>query len=172
MIISILASTNTGGIGNRGTLPWPHNKEDLSWFAKHTTNNIVIMGRKTWDDPKMPKPLPNRINYVVSSRHVEKEYQHLIRWIPGELESSILQIQKENPDKDVYVIGGKQIYEETANIVDRVILTRIKGNYWADTRINLERYLAAFRIKSVKPSPTCTYEIWDREVFFRVDNNS
>ena len=64
-----------------------------------------------------------------------------------------------------------QIYEATADIVDSVILTRVKGNYWADTRLNLERYLAPFRIKSVKPSTGCTYETWDREVFFRVDND-
>lgn len=172
MIISILASTNTGGIGNRGTLPWPHNKEDLAWFKKHTEGHIVVMGRNTWEDPKMPKPLPNRTNYVVSSTHVDRQYQHLVRWIPSDPVESILQIQKDNADKDVYIIGGKQLYEATSNIVDCVVLTRMKGNYWCDTRVQLDRYLAPFRIKSVTPSTNCTYEIWDREMFFRVDNNS
>ena len=166
MIISILASTNMGGIGNRGTLPWPKHSEDMKWFAKHTTNNIVVMGRNTWDDPKMPKPLPNRVNYVVSSRHVDKEYQHLVRWIPSDPMANILAIQKANPDKADYIIGGKQLYEATESIIERVYLTRIKGGWFTDTRINLERMLATFQIKSVSPGDNCTYETWDRKFFF------
>lgn len=162
MIISILASTNTGGIGNRGTLPWPKHSEDLKWFANHTTNNIVVMGRNTWEDPKMPKPLPTRINYIVSSSHVNQKYQHLVHWIPENPVESILQIQQDNPTKDVYIIGGKQLYEATESIVQRVYLTRIKENWFTDTRIQLDRMLACFQIKSVTPGNNCTYETWDR----------
>lgn len=169
MIISILAATSMGGIGNRGTLPWPHNKEDMRWFAQHTTDQIVVMGRNTWNDPKMPKPLPNRVNVVVSNTPI-LDYQ--VRRISGDVSEQVLTLQRQFPSKDVYVIGGQQIYEATADIVDRVILTRIKGNYWCDTRLQLDRYLAAFRIRSVKPNPECTFEIWDRDVFFRVDNRS
>jgi dihydrofolate reductase len=169
MIISILASTSTGGIGNKGTLPWPHNKEDMRWFAQHTTGNIVVMGRNTWDDPKMPKPLPNRINVVVSNTPITN-YQ--VRRIHGNISAEVLTLQQQFPERDLYIIGGKQIYEDTADIIDRVILTRVKGNYWADTRIQLERYLAPFRIKTVRPGTGCTYEIWDRDMFFRVDNPS
>jgi dihydrofolate reductase len=167
MIISILASTSTGGIGNRGTLPWPHNKEDMQWFAQHTTGNIVVMGRNTWDDPKMPKPLPNRENYVVSSRHVAQQYQHLVKWIPSNPVDNILQIQQDHPNKDVYIIGGKKLYEATESIVDRVLLTRIKGAWFTDTRIQLDSMLACFQIKSVKPGSNCTYETWDRVMFFK-----
>jgi dihydrofolate reductase len=95
MICSILAATNLGGIGNRGTLPWPKHTQDMIWFKEHTENQIVVMGRNTWDDPKMPKPLPNRINYVVSGRHVDKEYQHLVRWIPSDAVDNIKSIQKQ-----------------------------------------------------------------------------
>lgn len=166
MICSILAATNYGGIGNRGTLPWPKHKQDLAWFKQHTTDQIVVMGRKTWEDPMMPKPLPNRVNYVVSSHHVAKQYQHLVRWIPGNPVENILQIQKDNPGKDVYVIGGQQLYEATQDIVERVYLTRMKGAWFTDTKINLDRMLAPFRIRSVKPGENCTYETWDRTFFF------
>jgi dihydrofolate reductase len=166
MIISILASTNTGGIGNKGTLPWPHNKEDMRWFANHTTGHIVVMGRNTWDDPKMPKPLPNRVNYVVSSKHVDRQYQHLVRWIPSDPVANILQIQKDNPTKNVYIIGGKQLYEATESIVERVLLTRVKGGWFTDTRVQLDKMMACFQIKSVTPGQDCTYETWDRTFFF------
>jgi dihydrofolate reductase len=115
----------------------------------------------------MPKPLPNRENYVVSSRHVAQQYQHLVKWIPSNPVENILQLQKDNPSKDVYVIGGRQLYEATESIVDRVLLTRIKGAWFTDTRIQLESMLACFQIKSVKPGDNCTYETWDRVMFFK-----
>lgn len=169
MIKAILAATLTGGIGNRGTLPWPHNREDLQWFKQHTEGHIVVMGRNTWDDPKMPKPLPNRINVIVSNNPIDN-YQ--VRRIHGDVADQVLELQRQFSNQDIYIIGGKTIYEACESIVDQVILTRVKLNPWCDTRINLDRYLAAFRIKTVKPGTNCTYEIWDREVFFRVDNNS
>ena len=165
MICSILASTNLGGIGNRGTLPWPKHPQDMIWFKEHTENQIVVMGRTTWDDPKMPKPLPNRINYVVSSRHVDKEYQHLVRWAPGDAVTNIKQIQKQNPKQHVFIIGGQQLYDATESIVERVYLTRMKGAWFADTRIDLERYLTCFRISGVRPGNNCTYETWNRVIF-------
>lgn len=169
MICSILASTSLGGIGNRGTLPWPKHSEDLKWFKQHTDGHIVVMGRKTWDDPKMPKPLPNRVNVIVSNNTIDN-YQ--VRRVQGDITEQVLELQRQFPSKDIYVIGGKSIYEACENVIDRVYLTRMKGNYWCDTRINLDRYLAPFSIKTVKPGTDCTYEIWDREVFFRVDSNS
>lgn len=165
MIKAILAATSMGGIGNRGTLPWPKHTQDLAWFKEHTENNIVVMGRNTWEDPKLPKPLPNRINYIVSSTHVDTKYQHLVRWIPDNPVENILRIQKENPKKDVYIIGGKQLYESTQDIVQEIYLTRMKGSWFTDTRINLDKWFACFRIYGVRPGNNCTYEIWKRQFF-------
>jgi dihydrofolate reductase len=169
MICSILAATSLGGIGNHGTLPWPKHSEDLRWFKEHTEGQIVVMGRNTWDDPKMPKPLPNRVNCVVSNNIIDG---YTVRRIHGDVVQAAIDLQKQFSTKDIYIIGGKSIYEATAEIVDRIYLTRMKGNYWCDTRIQLDRYLASFRIKTVRPGTNCTYEIWDRDVFFRVDNNT
>jgi len=160
MICSILASTSLGGIGNRGTLPWPKHSEDLKWFKEHTTNQFVVMGRNTWDDPMMPKPLPNRVNCVVSNNVIPGYYN--VRRLHGDVEHEIRSLADNFPDRNIFIIGGKQLYESTNDLVRRVYLTRMKGNYWCDTRINLERYLSCFRIKSVRPGTNCTYEIWDR----------
>lgn len=162
MISAILASTSQGGIGNRGTLPWPKHKEDLAWFREHTTNNLVVMGRRTWDDPMMPKPLPNRINCVVSNRPLDTIDA---RRIYGDVKQEILNLEKTFSDKEIFIIGGKQLYEATEPIITRIYLTRIKGNYFTDTKINLDRWLACFRIKTVRPGDNCTYEIWDRQLF-------
>jgi dihydrofolate reductase len=67
----------------------------------------------------------------------------------------------------VYVIGGQKLYEATESIVDRVLLTRVKGAWFTDTRVQLDSMLACFQIKSVTPGNNCTYETWDRVMFFK-----
>ena len=73
MINAIFAVDYNGGMGINGTLPWPHNAEDLAHFKRLTTDKVVVAGRRTWDDPKMPKPLPNRTVYVATNRPVSYE---------------------------------------------------------------------------------------------------
>lgn len=167
MISAILAVTHNGGIGNRGTLPWPKHKEDLAWFRQHTENQIVVMGRKTWADPKMPKPLPNRVNVVVARAPIDNTF---VRWIDSskDIREQIAQIAEAFPDKEVFVIGGKQLFDECADIVDRVYLTRMKGSYFTDTRVDLNKMLIGFRPRTMKPGENCTYEIWHRHFSFKV----
>ena len=63
-MISIIAAVSKNGvIGVDNKLPW-NLPEDLKRFKELTTNNVVIMGRKTYES--IGKPLPNRINIVVT----------------------------------------------------------------------------------------------------------
>lgn len=156
MISAIFAADSYGGIGFNGTLPWPHNAEDLAYFKALTTNQIVVMGRKTWDDPKMPKPLPNRINIVVTSTPI---LMHNVITIRSDIESRIKKIQDEFPTKDIFIIGGKQLLESTRHILDQIYLTRMKGSYKTDTRIDLRKFLLGFRTITCKPGMNCTYEV-------------
>ena len=71
MINALFASDQFGGIGFNGTLPWPHNSNDLKNFKRLTDGHVVVMGRRSWDDPKLPKPLPGRTVYVATNRGVE-----------------------------------------------------------------------------------------------------
>ena len=120
------------------------------------------MGRNTWDDPMMPNPLPNRVNFVVTNRKLNVIQA---RTINGDISQEVTEIKERFPDKKVFVIGGKSIYEATQNIVERVYLTRIKGAWFSDTRIDLEQYLLDFRLYSVRPGHNCTYETWNRISF-------
>jgi len=63
----IVAIAQNGCIGIDNKLPW-YLPEDLKYFRRLTTGNIVIMGRKTYDS--IGKPLPNRHNIVIS-RHTD-----------------------------------------------------------------------------------------------------
>lgn len=140
MINAIFAVDFNGGMGFNGTLPWPHNAEDLQHFKTLTTGNVVVCGRKTWDDPKMPKPLPNRTVYVATHRPVTYAMP-----FSGDVKEKLLAIEAAHPDKQVFVIGGVALLESAQPLLDRIYVTHIKGAYRADTRIHVKEYLTGFR---------------------------
>ena len=65
MISAIVAVDNNWGIGFNGDL-LEHIPEDLKYFKAITTNNTVMMGRKTWEYLNK-KPLSNRTNIVITN---------------------------------------------------------------------------------------------------------
>ena len=72
----IVALCRGGGIGYKGTLPWPKIERDLRFFSQMTRssvfpyNSAVVMGRKTWESiPANVQPLPFRDNFIVSALH-------------------------------------------------------------------------------------------------------
>jgi dihydrofolate reductase len=151
MINAIFATDVNGGMGYNGTLPWPSNPHDMKWFQDLTMGHIVVMGRKTWDDAKFPKPLPGRICYVLTNR---KETLPIYgRGITGDTQKTVLEIEKENPDRKIFVIGGPKILMECQPLYDYIYLTTFKGSYRCDTRIQVKEILAGFQVKRCDTSP-------------------
>ena len=102
MINAIFAVDFNGGMGFNGSLPWPHNAEDLQHFKDLTTGHVVVCGRKTWDDPKMPKPLPNRTNYVFSSQSIPG-----VRTLNGNVIENLKALEQIHTNQTIFVIGCK-----------------------------------------------------------------
>ena len=121
MIKAILACDNGGGVSKDGTIPWPKNTKDLGWFKKNTINNVVVMGSKTWADPLMPWPLPNRVNVLATTR--EKEFPGADKYICGDLNKKLKNLKKEYDNKTIWVIGGPNIIEQTIESVSYTHLT-------------------------------------------------
>lgn len=63
----IVAVDFKNGIGKNNTIPWK-NSEDMKHFKNITTGTTIIMGRRTFES--IGKPLPNRINIIVSSSEI------------------------------------------------------------------------------------------------------
>ena len=102
LIVAICKKNN--GIGFENKIPW-YIKEELQYFKSVTTSgnkNVVIMGRNTWESlPK--KPLPNRVNVVITSRIYDDS---IITY------SSLSQAYQAYHDYDnVMVIGGERLYQ-------------------------------------------------------------
>jgi dihydrofolate reductase len=125
MISLIAAVSENGIIGVDNKLPW-YIPEDLKRFKKLTRGNVVIMGRKTYES--IGKPLPDRVNIIVS----RNKNLH----IPGCLVvSSIAQaIKKAGNDKDIFIIGGGEIYNSGIVYAKRIWLTKVHQEVEGDTK--------------------------------------
>ena len=154
MINALFAADQYGGIGLHGSLPWPHIKSDMAHFYQLTKGHVVVMGRRTWDDAKLPKPLEGRTVYVATNTPV---YQAAT--IRGNIADEVLKLEARHPDQIVWVVGGAEIIEQCDGIFDRLYLTHIKGSYKIDTRVNLKGLLSAcrFRRASAAPDDNCTF---------------
>ena len=139
MINALFAVDHYGNMGFNGKLPWPHNAADLANFQRHTMGHVVVMGRHSWDDPDMPKPLNGRVVYVAT----HKRTQHAST-ISGDIVEEVLKLEKRHPDKTIWIVGGPAIITACSEIVDRVHVTHFKGAYKADTKIDLKTYLTGF----------------------------
>lgn len=164
----IVAATSRNGIGKDGGLPWPMLKKEMAYFArvtkrvpmptntgsvqsdalKHailegTRQNVVIMGRKTWDSiPAKFRPLKDRTHIVISRQSREQ-----IASLPDEvvvasdIVSGLEQLEqfvkqgKALPVGRAYVIGGSTIYKAAMELpqTKSILLTRIHKEFDCDT---------------------------------------
>jgi dihydrofolate reductase len=123
-MISIIAAMGKNRvIGKNNKLPW-HIADDLKNFKKLTSGNVVVMGRKTFES--IGKPLPNRVNIVISSSMPETEGIIVCQDVPSALEKA------RSYKKEIFIIGGAAIYQQTIPWADRMYLSYVKGDYDGD----------------------------------------
>tara|TARA_Y100000588_G_C13977188_1_gene805563 strand:+ start:277 stop:765 length:489 start_codon:yes stop_codon:yes gene_type:complete len=162
MIKAIMAVDDAGGVSKSGSMPWPKNSNDLKWFKKCTLNQVVIMGRNTWEDPYMPTPLSSRVN-VLFTRKKKETYPGADYYLNGELELEIKKIENIFKDKDLFIIGGVEIFNQAFSIVQEFYLTRIYGNYQCDKSINIIEVQNSMTLdKKIDCDETCHFEIWKK----------
>ena len=110
-------------IGKDGELPW-HYSEDLKFFKKTTMGSPILMGRGVFEELN-EKPLPGRKNVVLSR---SKSYSHVPTF--SSIEDALEYLSDE---QRVFIIGGGEIYKQTIDRADELIVTQIKKEYDGDT---------------------------------------
>ena len=140
MIKAILACDNGGGVSKDGTIPWPKNTKDLGWFKKNTINNVVVMGSKTWTDPLMPWPLPNRVNVLATTR--EKEFPGADKYICGDLNKKLKTLRKDL-DKESSFKECEWVHIQIADKLKETLIC-------SSTSFERERQLNRIRNKNIK----------------------
>ncbi|MCJ8139674.1 dihydrofolate reductase [Falsirhodobacter halotolerans] len=147
-LIAGLARNNAIGRGN--TIPWDA-PEDMAFFARETAGGAVIMGRHTWDS--LPKrPLPRRMNIVVTSHTVECEAAASVQ--------GALALAAKAGHARVYGMGGRGIYEALLPVADRLLLTFVDVDVPdADTffpAVNFNDWRAVQTMTLRPEGPACT----------------
>jgi dihydrofolate reductase len=111
----------------KGKLPWglKEARGDLALFRQVTDNGIVIMGRKTWESIGS-KPLTNRICFIVSSKETVSIAGSEIRatTVPN-VKSAIAEAQEGWPERNIWIMGGTEIFREGMQFADEIFLTAV-----------------------------------------------
>jgi len=129
MIISlVVAASENNVIGKDNKLLW-NLPNDTRFFKNTTWAMPVIMGSKTFVSLNN-KPLPGRFNIVVT-RHPEAISGNDVRTAASLNEA--VEIAREADTKEVFIIGGGQIYKEALPIANKIVLTRVHTTVDGDT---------------------------------------
>jgi dihydrofolate reductase len=118
-IIGIVAVAKNLAIGRGGKLPW-HYSSDLKFFKETTSGNAVVMGRTTFES--IGKPLPNRLNIVLSRTADIGDQPHVLKHLLSKKE--VLEFAQDF-GRDVYIIGGARVFESFAGEIEKWIVTEV-----------------------------------------------
>lgn len=161
----IVAAGLDGTIGAGGKMPW-HLPEDLKHFRRITRGKPVIMGRKTFE--ALPSALPERLNIVISrdagykapGAVVVQSLEAALAVAKSEAQSSV----SEHGAREIFIIGGGQLFRETIAMVDRVYFTQIHREFSGDTAYPVGR-LKEFELKSSVAGASevpLTFQVYER----------
>lgn len=121
----IVACANENVIGKNNKLLW-YLPNDLKHFKELTTGHCILMGRKTYQS--IGKALPNRTNMIVS-KNLNFVAQDCI--VFSDIKEAI-QKAIELCEKELFIIGGEQIYKYCLPFVDKIYVTKIDHNFEGD----------------------------------------
>ena len=167
MIISIVvAAAEDHAIGEGNALLWKL-PNDMKFFKNTTWGMPVIMGRKTFESMSS-KPLNGRLNIVISREDKWADEQGGLV-LAKSLEHAI-ELSKQADCKEVFVIGGGEIYRQVLPIADRIYLTRVHTNFpTADTFFpSIDTSIFALTDETnmqadSKHAYAYSFQIWDRK---------
>ena len=123
----IAAADRNWAIGNKGSLLYSL-PQDMKFFRETTQNSVVVMGRKTLESFPGGRPLKNRINIVIT-RNADYEKEGVIVCNDTDKLPDIL---KEYTDKNIFVIGGEEIYRLLLPLCTKAYITKVDAETVAD----------------------------------------
>lgn len=127
MTALIVAYDKNRLIGKDGGMPW-YIPGELKRFRQLTEGNVVIMGKKTY--LSLGKPLPNRINIVLSS---SETFSGDNLYTARSLTEAIEMVSENWNEKDIFYIGGANLYKQVMDMVDVMYITEIDARFEGDT---------------------------------------
>lgn len=127
-LVSVAAIADNHVIGRHGEIPWPSLPEDRRQYRARVADHPVILGRRTFES--MLDDLPGRAQIVLS--RTEREYPVDTAYHAGSVDDAI-DVATSLGAETAYVIGGGGIYALFQPHLDRMVLSRVPGEYEGDT---------------------------------------
>jgi len=156
---AIVAVDDDDGIGKNGKMAW-YIPEDFKHFKEYTKNSLCIMGSVTFHDISSHKKtdtgefLPGRNCIVLTTRpddlreHCNYTGVHFMS--DGHMLEDLICLTSMSPNTTALskydkfcIIGGRSIYDLFSDILDEIVVTRVKGTHDCDTHIDLTSYTEA-----------------------------
>ena len=122
IISHVVALSNNNVIGVDNNLPW-NLKTDLNHFKNYTTNKIIVMGRKTFES--IGRPLPNRLNFVVSRTIDEIENAFVFKSTKEAIDAAKKKCLDDENYNEIVIIGGGYLFKDTLEITNKLVLTNV-----------------------------------------------
>ncbi len=121
----VVAVAENGAIGRGGDLLW-RLPADLQHFKRITTGHHVVMGRKTYESiPPKFRPLPERINIIVTR---QKTFKAEGCRVVSTIEEAI-QFAEDSGEEELMIIGGGEIYKQIFERTNKIYLTTVKHSF-------------------------------------------
>lgn len=162
VIISLLVAADEGNvIGINNTLPW-HLPEDLLYFKNQTWGLPILMGRKTFES--IGKALPGRTSIVITRN---KDYNAEGAIVVHSIAEAVAKAE-ELSAKEIFVIGGAEIFETSLPQSGRIYLTRIHHRFEGDSffpaipQDSWQKISSRYSGADEKNAFPRSYEIWEK----------
>ena len=159
--LSLLVAADEGNvIGKNNQLPW-HLPADLKYFKNLTWGLPIVMGRKTYES--IGKPLPGRTNIVITRN---KDYAAEGIVVVHTIEEALTVAQQKGA-KEIFVIGGAEIFNSVFSGAHRIYLTRIHHRFEGDVFFpelgnNWQLVKQQKQEADEKNAYAHTFQVWER----------
>ena len=161
-VLSLLVAADEGNvIGKDNKLPW-HLPNDLRYFKNQTWGMPILMGRKTFES--IGKPLPGRKSIVITRN---TDWKHEGAEVVHSVEEAIA-LAGGFGIKEIFVIGGAEIFQTSFVKAERIYLTRIHHKFEGDAwfpELSADQWQlvqSRFCPADEKNAYSHTFEVWDR----------
>jgi dihydrofolate reductase len=155
-LISVAAVADNGVIGDDGELPWPSIPADRRQYRERIADDPVILGRVTFES--MLDDLPGTAQIVLSRSKSDFDVETAHH--ASDVDSAVAVAESLGAER-AYVIGGGGIYDLFQAVLDRMVLSRVHGEYEGDTRFP-EWDADEWALVDTEEYDRFTLEVWER----------
>lgn len=155
-LVSVAAVAENRVIGADGEIPWVSLPADREQYRARIAEDPIILGRRTFES--MRDDLPGLAQIVVSRSMdtVDVDSAQIAETVPAAIDAA-----RAFDTGTAYVIGGGQIYALFQPYLDRMVLSRVPGEYPGDTYYP-EWDLCAWELVETEPQEGFTIQYWER----------